>query len=517
MAATQEGSVPTGQRRDQSSLVQQRVEVLLRFLNGLASGELDYAHFEDHCSAVLRVATREVIRHNAVVPYLPRGLAAEKNPGVTRLVLKVIHVHACSDDLQDFEFIQSTQLWPLIIQRVSYDDLGVHQLANDILVHHGRIHPKETLELLSNSAEFAALISSALAAKASSTLRLRLCSFLCALGGTSEQLFEFLRDTLQQVLGQWKASRNLDHQAFICLSLLLGSRASLLFLHEQGIIGAVQSLIAERDVLMLGPAIEFLSELAVAEAKLSLSQEESAFERYPFVELLGAMLPDDPELFDWIRTAALAALEAVASASPLHLRLVYAHESTLQAFFALWSHSSVDLRICCIRRTAQLFEAAALSDALATELTQSFLPMLARALANPEVDALDCESTLDDYVEVLSGRLFDMLENNRMQDYRVACFHMMSALVEHGWAVRTLIVFPGFVEFITNPRTEESLVGREWKYAIIQRLLVVHQDYLTSTLEEAEVHNLNVFLKKYNASGGGSRETTVLVADQSRQ
>jgi hypothetical protein len=129
--------------------MQQRVHVLLKFLNGLASGELDYQRFDgtlvgcvrcgfvprdssvvvldspsdavcirislslsysrahslciDYCSTVLRVATREVIRDEAVVSFLPRGLAAEKNPGATRLVLKVLHKRACSDDAEGRE------------------------------------------------------------------------------------------------------------------------------------------------------------------------------------------------------------------------------------------------------------------------------------------------------------------------------------------------------------------------------------------------------------------------------
>ena len=56
-------------------------------------------------------------------------------------------------------------------------------------------------------------------------------------------------------------------------------------------------------------------------------------------------------------------------------------------------------------------------------------------------------------------------------DLRFAVLRLLSEVTRFEWGVEVLQSAPGFVEWLTNRRTETSLTGSDWKFTLVQRLV----------------------------------------------
>lgn len=60
---------------------------------------------------------------------------------------------------------------------------------------------------------------------------------------------------------------------------------------------------------------------------------------------------------------------------------------------------------------------------------------------------------------------------NPFLDLRVAALGMLGALAQHEWGRETLAVLPGFLEYLTDRRTENSHAGKLAKFAVVKHMV----------------------------------------------
>jgi 26S proteasome non-ATPase regulatory subunit 5 len=69
-------------------------------------------------------------------------------------------------------------------------------------------------------------------------------------------------------------------------------------------------------------------------------------------------------------------------------------------------------------------------------------------------------------------RAFMKFLDQPFPDLRYATFHVMQELAGHPWGVKALFAYPGFLEFLVNRSTETTKEGKEWKYTIIEAVVM---------------------------------------------
>ena len=74
-------------------------------------------------------------------------------------------------------------------------------------------------------------------------------------------------------------------------------------------------------------------------------------------------------------------------------------------------------------------------------------------------------------------RTFMKFLDQPFPDLRHATFHAVQTLARHPWGVKALFAYPGFLEFIVNRGTETTKEGKEWKYAIIESIVMGEKEY----------------------------------------
>jgi len=57
-----------------------------------------------------------------------------------------------------------------------------------------------------------------------------------------------------------------------------------------------------------------------------------------------------------------------------------------------------------------------------------------------------------------------------IDDIRQACYSLIFSLTKHTWGIESILNTPGMTEFLLNRNLDDSKVGLEWKYMIIESM-----------------------------------------------
>ena len=107
--------------------------------------------------------------------------------------------------------------------------------------------------------------------------------------------------------------------------------------------------------------------------------------------------------------------------------------------------------------------------------------------------------------------LFTLLKMHITPELRYAVYDLFSAIASEpdGWGIRYLFGYTGLREFLLNRWTEETKVGKEWKFSVIENVM---KNPSRQILGEDILEELTAFLKQgpFYAGDGQASVTTAV-------
>jgi len=82
------------------------------------------------------------------------------------------------------------------------------------------------------------------------------------------------------------------------------------------------------------------------------------------------------------------------------------------------------------------------------------------------------------------------------EDLRYSVYHFLQGLAYHAWGVKLMMTHPGFFEWITNRKTENTKPGKEWRFTIVQKIVTRHKDVVENTIGAEKAAELQLFINR---------------------
>jgi len=85
--------------------------------------------------------------------------------------------------------------------------------------------------------------------------------------------------------------------------------------------------------------------------------------------------------------------------------------------------------------------------------------------------------------------------NQPFSELRYAVYDVLTGLASSLWGVEKELQYPGFYEWLTNRKSEDTKAGKEWKYTIVQVIVQTLKTTTQQLLDKPKFNELLRYLK----------------------
>ncbi|ELR19410.1 HEAT repeat domain containing protein [Acanthamoeba castellanii str. Neff] len=405
-----------------------------------------------------------ILLSDQVKPFLTGGLTAAL-PAVRELTLAQL-ARTASAGPQGFALL--TEVWPAIVKSVADSNLRVATIAvQTILTVAKEAVGQELVFSSTSSSMFNGMIIE------SEVLRLRVLDLFVELSLQSAELLERSKDYLGLM------SRELDSKDLLqrmnvleLLEKLAKTEHGVAYVQSSGAMASILHLLTDTEdpgfSLLCGSALRLLASIA---RQQGIGGDLQSF--VPVLKVVEQLLESRDESCAEAAISFVGALGSTVAGAELLL----SRRALVKSWFEHLTATAMLLRLSCLHALAELLTCPDHEKTL--------------EIFNVEDKGWDGSSS----GEVM--RTFMKFLDQPFPDLRHATFHAVQALARHPWGVKALFAYPGFLEFIVNRGTETTKEGKEWKYAIVESIVMGEKQYdnrARETLGEAAFNQLVTYL-----------------------
>jgi len=402
-------------------------------------------------------------------PFLSQGLD-RLDGDVADITLQALSKFAESEEyvsiLDDDNYIQ------LLMNTLQGQNIGIADRMSKILLK--MASTKKGLDILFRDDVVAGFRR---IARSSDIAKFRVLDLFASISSVSNDAFsycdknQFLQDVLsavqtEDVLQQMNALELLDK--------VVRSPLGAKFLDESHTIDKLLNILKSDDDLMnafLAPKIiSFLGELgSQGDVQIDLFEKKNA------PSILKHILDEGS---NEAKAAVITAIGKIGS-SPRGLKLL--SSSALLSEYMYCINLEGDVRVIFLHSFGYLLKAFPKNDSS----YQSSISDLQRLVDNVPVRS--------GRTEPITSIIMPLLRQP-FEEQRYAVQDTISGLACHSFGAKQLLNFPGFIEYITNRKNEETKTGKEWQYFIIQNLVKTVESDL-SLLDKPKLNELIKYLR----------------------
>eukprot|EP00026_Physarum_polycephalum_P007792 Phypoly_transcript_07859.p1 GENE.Phypoly_transcript_07859~~Phypoly_transcript_07859.p1 ORF type:complete len:473 (+),score=81.58 Phypoly_transcript_07859:157-1575(+) len=224
--------------------------------------------------------------------------------------------------------------------------------------------------------------------------------------------------------------------------------------------------ISRSDSFLTNKIITFIGQAAKDDASISFLSQ------LPFLDIISAHLE---ELFthskNYFRENTEVSITAVGEIgrSQAGLNMIFAHPNLLRHYAAVMLTDDSAILTCAFHSFGELFSRESNSgemEKIYNQLPAPFIPHVIKYASKP------------------------------FEDLRYAAYHFLQGLAYHKWGVKIMMSHPGFFEWLTNRTTENTKPGKEWKFAIIQKIVTRHKDVVEEILGAEKAAELQLYINR---------------------
>lgn len=364
-----------------------------------------------------------------------------------RLVSKVASV--------DESWSKSAASSPLLnvsVSALADESTGVYQVASDVLVDWVNADARVANQLFSGEPGMLMKKLLDVNGTASDVVRFRVLELIARVGGSSEDAFKAADKA--GLLAPLKSELERDDpllqmNVLEVLGHLAESPAGASFLYKSGLLKSVEKMLSSTSTmpLLVPGLLKFLGNLVGKSSKgIDAVNHKGTLEQITR-RIHGMVLNSGPDAIA-AATAAVFALGQICT-HPKGMKVIGGGSSSvLNALGDFVAGSNADLREATLHALGMM----GMSDGV-------------RAMASE-----DYERVWRKMDEGTMGKVASA-SKSPFPETRYAAFHTMQGLTGFGWGVKRLLNHPGMLEYLLDRGTEDTKVGKEWKFAIIQGLI----------------------------------------------
>ncbi|KAL1932559.1 hypothetical protein VTP01DRAFT_8237 [Rhizomucor pusillus] len=385
------------------------------------------------------IGYQELVGDQSNATFLLQGLG-HFSPSIR--LLSLIQVEKCLESDEATEQVAHSNVFPMIITTIAFQDTGIASKAVDLTSKIGSKVPNALFEENVNALQ--SLLS------VNETVRFRVYELVVNVSGSSDRAFDLGKTSglLQTLIDEVRSPDLLLRlNAIEILGEVAVSSSGFAFLEKAEVLDSLTELMDNEDesdtgvVLTKSLAFKFFGKLG--------GNKDIIFEpierKYHVFSRLHRCL--DTSTNREILTVAIAAIGLIGS-----------HPSNLQLLFR---SSLKDYFVDSYRTSSGHIKAV-------------YLQSLSKILSVR--DGPETEQMTEDIYRSLEGRpstLESLVQTAKqpVPEVRMAAFATLHAIATHTWGQQIMANSGDFLGYLLDRTTEHSLPGQQWKYAIVEALI----------------------------------------------